>query len=214
MDYYIYEDKQVLSLFVGEEKKILDVGCGQGRYLIPLSEKNSVIGVDISQSQLNDLSTRGFNVIHLDDIKVLNADFDFILMSHIIEHITPDNIIDFLDRYINFLKPDGKLIIATPLLYDEFYDDYDHIKPYTPKALQILFSDYSQQAYKPDNRLTLKSLWIRKWPYIFRVWPNDNNWHRIIKRIMNRGLLYIYRMSGGSIGRVTGWVGEFIKDSN
>lgn len=214
MSFYEYEFEQVLSLIRRQGSKILDVGCGQGRYLVPLSESHEVVGVDISKSQVDAMRRKNFNVIEPMDVERLNSDFDYIIISHVIEHIYPSELIQFLDFYIDRLKHDGSLIIATPLLYDEFYDDYDHIKPYTPKSLEVLFSDYNQQAYKPVNRLTLKSLWIRKWPYVLREWPNDNKWHRMFKKAMNRIFLYAYRVSGCSIGRETGWVGEFRKNNN
>lgn len=49
MNFYFEEDKKLLSLIKKEKTTILDVGCGEGRYLIPLaSSGHNVVGVDIN----------------------------------------------------------------------------------------------------------------------------------------------------------------------
>jgi cyclopropane fatty-acyl-phospholipid synthase-like methyltransferase len=208
---YNLEDVKLLSLVTKSGAKILDVGCGQGRYLKPLWGKHDVYGIDASEVQVKQLSSEGYRVFSKSQVDELPEDFDYIIMSHIIEHIAPKELIDFFDCYLRLLKSGGLLLIATPLLYDEFYDDYDHIKPYTPKALQILFSDYSQQAVKTANRLELESLWIRKWPYYLHILPYESNLNRRLKTLIDKILIWLFWISQKSFGRKTGWVGSFRK---
>lgn len=212
MNFYFEEDKKLLSLIKKEGASILDVGCGQGRYLMPLaSSGHNIVGVDINIDQVTKLRDMGYKVFTLSEFDKLNIAFDYIIMSHIIEHIAPDELIQFLDKYIDKLKYGGELIIATPFLYNEFYDDYDHIKPYTPKALSILYSDYEQQQIKPKHRLVLKYVWLRRWPIILFSYPGELLLIRVGKKVLNKVFFVLYKISFRIVSRTTGWIGVFEK---
>lgn len=212
MDFYFEEDEKLLSLIKKEKTTILDVGCGEGRYLIPLSKLgHDVFGIDINVTQVSKLRSVGYKVFTPSDIDKINIMFDYIIMSHIIEHIEPAKLINFLDTYLSYLKCGGELIIATPLLYNEFYDDYDHIRPYTPKAIFILYSDYEQQQEKPKYRLKLKYVWFRKWPIILFNYPGQPLLVGVWKKLLNKVFFVLYKISFGVISRTTGWIGVFKK---
>ncbi len=212
MNYYAFEDNKVLDLIRGCTGNVLDVGCGSGRYLIPLTNRGfNVVGVEKNISVVKKNSDLGYRVILPDHIDSLTSNFDYVILSHIIEHIEPNLLIAFMDQYLEKLKRGGHLIIATPYLYDEFYDDYDHIKPYTPKAISILYSDYEQQQEKPLHRLTLRYVWHRKWPIVFRSYPGEHWFMRRLKAFINRFFLLSYTISGHFISRATGWIGIFEK---
>jgi SAM-dependent methyltransferase len=214
MNFYLREDKKLISLIKKEKVNILDVGCGQGRYLIPLSKLgHNVFGIDINVAQVSKLRSMGYRVFTPSEFEEIDIMFDYVIMSHIIEHINPDNLIDFLDKYLSKLKYGGELIIATPFLYNEFYDDYDHIKPYTPKAISALYSDYEQQQKKPKYRLKLKYVWIRKWPIILFIYPGEPVVARVFKKLFNKIFFVLYKISFGIISRSTGWIGVFEKVS-
>jgi len=56
----------------------------------------------------------------------------FIHLSHIVEHLEPRQLYAFLVECDRVLKDGGVLVISAPLLWDRFYDDLSHVKPYTP----------------------------------------------------------------------------------
>jgi len=60
-------------------------------------------------------------------------------MSHIIEHFAPHDLLPFIDSYLHRLQPGGRLIICTPLLTKNFYNDFDHVKPYQPVGIGMVF---------------------------------------------------------------------------
>jgi predicted SAM-dependent methyltransferase len=155
------------------------------------------------------MKSRGFDVLHVSEDLPSNVSFDYIIMSHIIEHIQPLDLIDFLNRYLSKLAPTGSLLIATPLLHRGFYDDYDHVKPYTPKALEVLFSDYIQQQAKTMFSMKLTNLWMRKWPLQIELNSSNNKLERRIASYVNRVGELSYWLSHGIISETTGWVGEF-----
>lgn len=102
--------------------KILDIGCGQGRLL--QSAKNegytSLLGIDISQNAILQCKGLGLEVILINDITEFSNNykekkFDFIILSHVLEHIKKDDIIATLFAIRNnLLSKDGKLFIAVP----------------------------------------------------------------------------------------------------
>jgi SAM-dependent methyltransferase len=185
---------------------ILDVGCGVGRYLIPLNkEGHEVIGVDANYNLVNNLRSMRYRVYHTSEIEYIDVQFDYIIMSHVIEHVSPSNIIKFIDGYLKLLKPDGELIIATPLMYDGFYNNYDHVRPYPPQSIQALYSDeYGESQEKPAFRMEMKKIWIRYWPIFIQNFRNVAG-----TRCINGIMLGLYIISLGIISRKTGWVGIF-----
>lgn len=191
--------------------RILDVGCGQGRYLVPLSRSRHVVGVEKSADQISRLTGAGFHVVSRSEIVGSNEEFDCVLMSHVLEHVAPQELVDFLDGYLDLLRTKGRLVVATPLPWRGFYDDYDHVKPYTHTALNVLFSNNPQQQDKTRNEMKMLSLWIRRYPYDLVIWGHERRLSKMMKLVFNRVMLFAYRSSGARIGKATGWVGVYEK---
>ncbi|NJN57730.1 MAG: class I SAM-dependent methyltransferase [Leptolyngbyaceae cyanobacterium SL_5_9] len=209
------EEVNTLLRLIYETKpeKILDVGCGRGRYLIPLLEQGfNVTGVEINGAQVKSLPEQYRDqVISPDQAIQLQETFDLIIMSHVIEHIEIKDFIDFMDSYLRLLRSNGWLMIATPLLYEGFYDDYDHVKPYTHKAIATLYSDNTQFQKKPKYRLNLTYVWFRIWPLKLSDYPGEAVWRVHLKQVANKFLEALYYLSGRIISRRTGWIGAFQK---
>ncbi len=58
----------------------------------------------------------------------------FIHLSHIVEHLYYEDLLTFLRECDRVLISGGILIISTPLLWNRFYDDLSHVKPYNPEV--------------------------------------------------------------------------------
>lgn len=206
------EDRKMLSFVQPDYTKILDVGCGQGRYLIPLAKMGfDVTGVDVSRCQVEELSKQGHKVLLRDSFESAGKVFHCIIMSHVIEHVNSADLVGFMDHYLDTLVDGGVLIVATPLLHPGFYDDYDHIRPYTPAAIATLFGDYPQQQEKPRCRLKLEEVWIRKEPIVFNILPVSSRLSTYLTYLSNVFFLTAYIISGKFISRKTGWIGLFRK---
>lgn len=70
-----------------QDKKVLDVGCGNGEYLQYFSR--SSIGIDINHRGLEECRGKNFNVRYMDINKGLKFDkeyFDAVFCSHVLEH--------------------------------------------------------------------------------------------------------------------------------
>ena len=213
-----YEQEKLLNFvhqFIQPKAKIVDIGCGYGRYLIPLKQAGyDVVGIEQNQHIVQHNVAQGLNCLTPDDFKQDNRKFDAIICSHIIEHFTPNDLFVFLNEHLAKLKENGYLFIATPLYSDHFYDDFDHVKPYHPLGLQMVFGKQKAQVqYYSNHHLTLQDIWFRKSPYFV-------SFHRAkyFKSCLSRSLqcydlllAILYRASGGWLGKKDGWVGVFQK---
>ncbi len=98
-------------------KNLLDLGCGDGRFIHELHLRNKNIkltGIDTSKSAL--LFAKAFNP----SAEFLNEDFpagvkfDVVTLIEVIEHIDPNNLGEFIEKTIQMLNPEGTLIITVP----------------------------------------------------------------------------------------------------
>ena len=130
--YIDYELRSIYKWFTKSIPKnlhVLDVGCGEGRYLKLLSECGySVQGVEKNTKLAEELKQEGYRCVVPNDLSD-DIKYDVIIMSHIIEHFNPDDLLEFLDSYLDKLKVGGKLIIATPLYHQYFV--INHLDPLT-----------------------------------------------------------------------------------
>ncbi|MBS0286838.1 MAG: class I SAM-dependent methyltransferase [Proteobacteria bacterium] len=213
-------EKEKLLAFVDKiaksnKTKILDVGCGYGRYLKPLQSKGyDIVGVDKNEAIVNENKKNGLNCISLEALQEMNVSFDLIICAHIIEHFTPTELFSFLDYYLSKLNKGGYLIIATPLYTHYFYDDFDHVKPYHPEGLQMVFGGKdSQVQYTSDQHMVLRDIWFRKSPMV-SAFHRAKYFKSPMTRVLQlKDLLMslLYRVSLGFIGKKDGWIGVFQK---
>lgn len=197
--------------------KALEVGCGYGRHLRLLTELGfDATGVDTNYELVRANQEAGLRCLLVEEFRLTDDTYDVVLMSHVIEHFLPKDLLSFLDSYLDRLKVGGKLIIATPLLTPYFYDDFDHVKPYHPMGILMVFgADLAQVQYYSRNKLTLEDVWIRRSP--LRL-PHTIGRYKTSYEARPRQMLeffsaVLFRISGGLIGESDGWVGLFRKVS-
>lgn len=104
------------------DERILDIGCGNARDIIPILVAGStVVGVDISEGMIEearrDLRAVGYHDVELEvgdatRLKYPDRSFDKILCSEVVEHI-PAAAQAILEM-CRVLKPGGLLVISTP----------------------------------------------------------------------------------------------------
>jgi len=94
----------------------LDIGCGLGRYLIHL--RGNGVGIDHNLASVQYARAKGLQVFTPEDFHVspfnVPQRFDSLLLSHVAEHMTREDVIALVIRYRELLKSGGKLIIITP----------------------------------------------------------------------------------------------------
>jgi 2-polyprenyl-3-methyl-5-hydroxy-6-metoxy-1,4-benzoquinol methylase len=94
----------------------LDVGCGIGRNLAHLPGQS--VGVDTNEHCVRAANARGFLAFTPDEFQASEyrqpGRFDSILLAHVAEHMTEDQVVALLREYDALLRPGGQLIVMTP----------------------------------------------------------------------------------------------------
>lgn len=127
----------------------IELGCGHSK------TSGDILATDIVKkggitNAVEGLTSEADIVIDATTFSSLFEDetFDFIISSHMIEHIEHD--VKMLQCWLKKLKKDGILIIMTP---DARYWDHspDHVREYTPKQLRDLFSKFNVTILELDT---------------------------------------------------------------
>lgn len=226
--YQRLEERFLEHLFATRFKgqHLLDIGCGQGKYLRMLQPFSaSTVGTDTNPAQIEALKKEGFDVYLPGELP--DRKYDILMMSHIVEHMTPADLIAFLDFYLPMLKDDGRLIILTPMPGIRFWHDYTHIRPYTPQSVGMMFGILGGPvAFRPKIRMELDDIqffrdsWrIRNHRYYYpapsiqKSGKKASLYFFLISQI-NLLLAVLYIGSNGRIGSLASWLGIYKKSKS
>lgn len=127
--------------------RVLDVGCGIGRNLTFLGDAINV-GIDHNVDALEIAKMSGHTVFtpgefeNLDDLS--RGDFDTLLLSHVLEHLSVDDAGGMLTTYINFLRPGGKVVLICPQERG-YRSDSTHVTYFDEASLTTLAAQHSHQ---------------------------------------------------------------------
>lgn len=130
-------------------KKVVDVGCGQGEFLLQLCEKgnNTGIGYDPSHRFENETQTKDLSVTFVQDYyseKYSSEQADFISSRHVLEHIhEPNSFVQLIRNglaensptYLFIEVPNGVYTIEQLGIWDLIYE---HVSYFTPASLRYL----------------------------------------------------------------------------
>lgn len=137
----------VISKFLQDNKRILDIGSGAGTLGLYYAKKGfDVVGIDISQKAVDEanqsakylrLKTAKFIKMNFPQ-EVPKAKFDFIISTEVIEHLNDDELA--LRKIFSLLTSKGIAVISTPSknaplyrlgLAKEFDKRVGHLRRYT-----------------------------------------------------------------------------------
>ena len=129
-----------------KKNKILDYGCGFGQVMTSLNKSgySNVYGVDIEDDALEYCEKTKLNVRRLNLIDLENPfdfKFDAIVLSHVLEHIPKDTVVDTLKAIKEkFMSEKSCLIIAVPNAQSNTdcywaYEDWTHNTLFTSGSL-------------------------------------------------------------------------------
>lgn len=148
-EYYInYKIPKYLLEILPENKdaSILDIGCGFGSLIRELKKNgySSAKGVDLSDQAIDYCLKQGYDVQKSSIAEYAEASkhkFDFIVMSHVLEHLKKDEIVNTLKQIRgNMLKESGKLCLMVPNAQSNTgsywaYEDFTHTTLFTSGSL-------------------------------------------------------------------------------
>ena len=150
---------KLINSFSSTEKKLLDVGCGTGDFLLTAKKNNwTVSGIEPNKQarEIANIKTDNsvFNSAQLS--KFEPESFDVITLWHVLEHLP--NLEEHIQIFKKLLKPNGTLIIAVPNYksydanyYKEFWAAYDvprHLWHFNKASISKLVSKVSMEVLK------------------------------------------------------------------
>lgn len=132
------------------DSDVLDIGCGSGLWLELLREHGiRGRGVESNRTLTAEARARNLEVVEADAIRFLRTLPDSTLQAvtafHFVEHLSLEQLVDFLTELRRTLKPGGLLIIETPNPKNlvvgacNFYSDPTHQRPLFPESLEFIF---------------------------------------------------------------------------
>ena len=142
IDNYFPKDKNI---------KILEIGCGYGvfGYFIQNNGYTNYIGIDGSQSQVNEAKRLNINNIILGDLTeylkgIKDNSLDLLIAIDIIEHFKKEELSDLIDDFYRVLKQNGTIISHQPNAESPFgnsirYGDFTHELAFTRSSISQIF---------------------------------------------------------------------------
>lgn len=153
--------------------KLADLGCGTGRFAIPLAYKYGfqVTGIDKSEAMLtvarkkDILNKICWEIRDLEYVNKKKGKYNVLFMSHLLHHIT--NKKTFLSGCYNLLFDGGKIFIRHGAM-DQIEDDVEHT--FFPGALEIdrkrtLYTDQLETLLKAAGFLTIYTIKMKQNTY-------------------------------------------------
>jgi len=140
--------RYLLEALAGDKNaRILDIGCGFGQMLKCLRNEGypNIYGADISKEAVEYCKSTGLNVEEISNLEEYSNKhskaFDFVIMSHVLEHIEKHKIIETLSIVKKILlSENGKLLVMVPNAQSNTgcywaYEDFTHTTLFTTGSL-------------------------------------------------------------------------------
>lgn len=174
---------------------LLEVGSGECRFVKKLSllfPNAEISCIEINPDLAKIAKDSGFEVINDNVLNVKpEKEYDIVHCSHVIEHFGYPQVAQLLDFLVASTKIGCAIILRSPLMYDKFYYDLDHIRPYPPRAIERYFS--APQTQKVGGAvIEVEKLWYRTSP-----------WQ--INPIADWNLLYSVKFLRAFLNKLIGW---------
>jgi O-antigen chain-terminating methyltransferase len=157
-------------------KRVVDLGCGRGEFL-ELMRENGICaqGVELNRDMVLLAREKGLDVVQTDLFDYLVSlpphSLDGIFCAQVVEHLTPEQLLELIDLARLKLCPGSPLVLETinpaclTALARYFFQDLTHRQPIHPQALKFLLES---RGFQPLELLYLApvecSLPRREWP--------------------------------------------------
>jgi ubiquinone/menaquinone biosynthesis C-methylase UbiE len=187
-------------------KNILDVGSGHGRIItqykncfkkITIIEPDKTFFYQIQQNLLDKKNTIFINKTFLNS-QISKNSYDVVLCAYTLEHITPQNLKNFIKKLYDSLKPQGYLILLTSHSknkqshYVKTFIDYNKIrtkKISEKKFIDLRVNDELVISYKRFSINELKNIFKNFNIIETKIFHILNN-HKILDKIIFRDKFY------------------------
>jgi SAM-dependent methyltransferase len=134
---------ELAGISLNDPTTVLEIGCGSGWAISYIHPFVRYIAVDRGSLYRDQLEAQGVEFHEIDvaiqPMPINDGQVDLIVLNHLIEHIADCEF--FVRQLRRVLRPGGVVYVRTPNLERVkwcFWDDYTHVKPFTPRALDHL----------------------------------------------------------------------------
>jgi len=163
---HLEQTKYDVMYLENNKGKILDVGCGSGIFLDFLNRNGwDTTGVDFDAGAVEYARAKKLNVKYgnVSEQNFPDNSFDVITLAHVIEHIYDP--IGLLKECYRILKPNGKIIVATPNTNSLGHKNFKkywrglepprHINVFSPESLTnaVILSGFSNPSSFTSSRI-------------------------------------------------------------
>jgi 2-polyprenyl-3-methyl-5-hydroxy-6-metoxy-1,4-benzoquinol methylase len=134
-----------LRNYLHPNMEVLDLGCNNGNLSLYMALYGcNVLGIDIARNAVEtaresanyyQIRNARFEAMNFVSEWETTEIFDFILCSHVIEHVPRDDL--FLHRLFVAAKPKGTLLLITPAVYSSFYILNRYLKGFVQHDQQV-----------------------------------------------------------------------------
>lgn len=158
-----YFTKNILPHFPpSKEIRVLEIGCGYGRYLRALLDRGyaNVYGIDISEEQIR-FARENMHISSVEQVDALDYldrtthTYDVVLLLDVMEHLEVSYSIELLRKIHGVLNKGGKLIIQVPNgitpLTPIYFSDITHHRAYSVNSMSqsLRMGGFSQFKHFP-----------------------------------------------------------------
>lgn len=143
--YFVYMEYIIGVINKFKPKKILDIGCGDGRLLnyfdeIVKDKPELMKGIDISEKAIKFAQAFSHNVVFESmDIADEKEGYECVIMMEVLEHIPTEVIPEFLKNVWDKITVGGKMIITVPSIFIPV--DSKHYRHYSIESLLETFEN-------------------------------------------------------------------------
>ena len=120
--------------------RILDAGCGSGRFMVDLAKRGTVTGVELSDTSVQLARQRAIGEVVAGSVLEMpfaDDSFDLVVSLDVIEHLEDD--LAALREFRRAVAPGGALLVTVPA-YQWLWSGHDeinhHHRRYTRRSLQ------------------------------------------------------------------------------
>ena len=147
---YVAERRRCLEPIIRQlrPKRVLEVGCGSGRWVYLFKELFDVVGIEIDNNLVREAKHRYGDHFVLGNgvfLPFAAGSFDLVLAIDVVEHINIHQIVSMLREISRVLAPRGRLILTTPTGNRRGYlrklESPDHVKEYSEDEIAVLLEE-------------------------------------------------------------------------
>lgn len=125
---------EIVQPFVEGKDIIIDLGAGTDEFAKTIGREDTYL-LEANEQSYRQLKQKYPNVFlwrAQEPLPFATQSVGLVHLSHLIEHLQPEDCYSLLKEIDRVLAPQGNLVISTPCPNQDFYNDLSHVKPYNP----------------------------------------------------------------------------------